>query len=317
MKEGDLHIDKSKQLGKGATAVVYAGRYQERECAVKVFHEKSASVAAVMEREVHLMANARHANLLDVLAASTEEGRDLVLVMELMEGGALSNRLISKAARLTMAERVSIATDVARGLAHLHRVAVIHRDVKPQNILLSRSGLAKLADFGLARTSTTVTTTMSSAGTGGGGDAGTPAYMSPELWEEGDRGKESDVFAFGVTLWELLQDKGALQPWAGMSPAFIKKKVTSGMRPQPQVTRPQSSALVVGHCWLGDKRMRPSMDECVEQLEWCQASDVSTEEQKAAMKSEAMRACEILRGELHSGEEMDEAMAASAWARAR
>ncbi len=136
-------------------------------------------------------------------------------------------------------------------------------------------------------------------------------YMSPELWEDGDRGRESDVYAFGVTVWELMQ---AMQPWLGQTSAFIRSKVKGGVRPEPVVKDPQRVGLLVGQCVLQDKRMRPTMDECVDQLEWCQ---LAMSDQKAQLKREAVRECEMLRTELYSGEEADDNKTANLYARAR
>ncbi len=298
VQEGELVIDRSITLGKGATAMVYRGTYKGRECAVKVFNEKqSIPVANALEREVRVMASARHANLLEVLAACTDARKELLLVVELMDGGSLSDRLLNKhLPRLAVGDRIRIAVDVAKGLAHLHHVGVIHRDVKPQNVLLQKDGTcAKLADFGLARTVQTITSMTNMAGSGGG-DAGTPAYMSPELWEGGERGKESDVYAFGISIWELMQ---TMQAWQGKGSAEISAKVRRGARPEPMLKEPRRVALVAGQCLLQDKQMRPTMEECVEQLEWCLLQDFTSAENKALMRKEAIDECESMRQEVH------------------
>lgn len=222
------------EIGRGGMAVVHRARDNRhgRDVAVKVMLPRmAASVdAGRFAREIDTAARLQHPHIVPVFD-SGRSGDDLFFVMPLIEGETLRSRL-TREGRLAVAESVRIVGEVADALDYAHSQGVVHRDVKPENILLSR-GHALLADFGIARTPRRDgQTALTQAGT----SFGTPAYMSPELASgETEVGAASDVYALGCILFELLT--GA-PPFTGSTyQAILVKRFTHGA-PRVRSVRP-------------------------------------------------------------------------------
>jgi len=302
---GALQVSE-QQLGRGGSAVVFAGSYRGLPVAVKTFRDDpsdpskpsfaSAAAQAELRRELRVMAAAQHENLCGVLAAAMRKNEMPKFVMELATGGSLAESLAGGLLREN--ERVLILRDVARGLAWLHGLGIVHLDVKPQNVLLFEGGRAKLSDFGLSRAVDTMMTQSSAAGKGAMA-AGTLPYMSPELLEQHERGAAADVYAFGITVWEAMQDPH-MPPWRGLSRAqVIAKVVAQHERPQPPVKKPSRVGLLAGQCLLHDPQMRPSMEEAARQLDWALAS-MGSEEEKEAQRQQMLSEAKQLKALLHA-----------------
>ena len=201
-------------LGAGGMATVYRATdlRLEREVALKVLLPNLArdpSLAERFDREARLLASVSHpsiAEIFDVEPGDPEAGREPFYVMELCDGGSLADRIASSG-RLPAGEVVPLILAVAAGLGELHANGLIHRDVKPANILFT-GGRPKLADFGLARSDGRPEfPTLTDPGTA----AGTPAYMAPEL-VAGDRATfASDVYALGATTFHALTGRSPRQ----------------------------------------------------------------------------------------------------------
>jgi serine/threonine protein kinase len=188
-------------LGQGGNGRVYRAtdRSLRRQVAVKLLHDAEASAehAARFEREISLQAGLGHANLIPVLDAGLDEGRRY-LVMPLIQGTTLADRIVFGPLAGREARTVGVALAGALECVHTH--GVVHRDVKPSNVLLGRDGQVFLADFGIAcrhgepdqaappRFSMT----------------GTAAYLAPEQVESGTIGYPGDVYALGLVLLEAL-----------------------------------------------------------------------------------------------------------------
>jgi serine/threonine protein kinase len=194
-------------LGAGGMASVYRATdlRLDREVAVKVLLPNIAQDAALAQRfdgEARMLAVISHPNVaavFDVEPGDPESGREPFYVMELCEGGSLADRIEAGGA-MDPTEVVPTIVAVAEGLAELHRRGLIHRDVKPGNILFA-GGRPKLADFGLARSDGS--TDMSTL-TAPGMTVGTPAYLAPELLAGGVPSVASDVYALGATTFHAL-----------------------------------------------------------------------------------------------------------------
>jgi serine/threonine protein kinase len=176
-------------------AVVYAARDTEmgRRVALKVLAAHLAGDEAFRTRflrEARIAGSLSHPNLVRVYDISELDGVPCI-VMELLEGGSLED------GRLTAHE----ATQVAEGLAYAHARGVVHRDLKPGNLLRTRDGVLKIADFGIARAAEETRVTQI------GTVLGTLRYLAPEQAEGRDVGSEADVYSLGVVLDELLSDK--------------------------------------------------------------------------------------------------------------
>lgn len=193
-------------VGKGAMGVVYEGRDPnlDRQVAIKTIRVQSLSAQAASEYEVRFRTEARsaarlhHANIVSVFD-SGQDGDIAYLVMEFIQGEDLKHHL-ENGARFSVRSSIVMVHDLLMALDHAHRQNVVHRDVKPANMLIEQSGRVKLTDFGVARIQEPDETNLTQVG----GAVGTPKYMSPEQ-AKGLRGdSRSDVFSAGVVLYELL-----------------------------------------------------------------------------------------------------------------
>jgi serine/threonine protein kinase len=181
-------------LGRGGMSEVWLAHDLELERPVAVKLLSSAGTAPRFEREARSAASLSHPNIVGVFDYGQVEGRPY-LVLEYVPGGTLAERL---SAQLPDEEVAEIARDIAAGLAHAHEHGIVHRDLKPSNVLFDDEGRAKIADFGVARALSDATLTTT------GAVVGTARYMAPEQASGGEVGAESDVYAFGVILFELL-----------------------------------------------------------------------------------------------------------------
>jgi Tol biopolymer transport system component/predicted Ser/Thr protein kinase len=222
------------QLGHGGMGVVYKAldTRLNRPVAVKLLSDRLADSAARrrFQREAQTASSLNHPHILTVYDAGDLNGQQY-LVTEYIDGGTL--REWSEGGKRTWREIVELLTGVADGLATAHEATILHRDIKPANILVMKSGYAKLADFGLAKlvegsprpTDRTKTFTDQ---TRPGMVVGTIAYMSPEQALGRAIDARSDVFSFGVVLYELLEGR---RPFDGRSDLETLHKVIDGSLP--------------------------------------------------------------------------------------
>ena len=189
-------------VGVGGMAKVYAAddRRLHRRVAIKLVPLAAAEPVARHRfiREARSAAGFIHPNAVAIFDAGEADGY-LYLVMELVDGETLADRLASRGALIT-AEARSIAGNVLRALAAAHAVGIVHRDVKPANILLGRDGVVKLADFGIAKRFDDDLGDITLAGN----VIGTPKYLAPEQIGGEPATPSSDVYALGVVLYEML-----------------------------------------------------------------------------------------------------------------
>src|SRR3954452_2958751 len=210
------------RLGSGGMATVYLAEDERlgRKVAVKRLHTDSPEDAAQrFEREAKVGASLSHPNLVTVFdTVADDEG--VLIVMEYVEGENLAE-LMSRE-RVPAEQAVSILRQVAGALDHAHQAGVVHRDVKPANILISPDGKAKVVDLGIATASER--TQITQAGT----VLGTPSYMAPEQLEGGNITKAVDIYALGAVAYELLCGKKAR---TGRTPVEIAHQISSGPTP--------------------------------------------------------------------------------------
>lgn len=200
-----------EEIGSGATAITYRGWDErlERFVAIKILRRHVAADAVFVrrfEREARAAASVSHGNVVDVYDVGREDDV-LYIVMQLVEGEDLKH-LIQREAPLPRERVRSITAQVLDGLAAIHRAGIIHRDIKPQNILIGRDGIARLTDFGIAQAGED--TGMTTEGT----TVGTAAYMAPEQAQAGHLTEATDLYGVGVMMYEVLT--GAL-PFTGQS----------------------------------------------------------------------------------------------------
>jgi class 3 adenylate cyclase/tRNA A-37 threonylcarbamoyl transferase component Bud32 len=198
-----------KQIGSGGMAEVYLAYDEvlEREVAFKVLDRKHAQNREAVERfrrEARSAASLSHdTNIVSIHDRGETQDGTYYIVMEYMESGTLED-LIEHEGSLPPQRATEVALQVAKALSVAHERGIVHRDIKPQNILLSKSGEAKVADFGIARAATA--TTMTQAGS----VMSTVHYISPEQALGEPATPRSDLYSFGVVLYEMLT--GELPP---------------------------------------------------------------------------------------------------------
>ncbi len=223
------HYRLDRELGRGGMGVVFdaTDTALERPVAIKVVHPELVRHEAIVRRflaEARLIARLRHPNIVTVHQAGSADGL-LWYVMDRVPGETLRTRLLREG-RLPVEEARRITADVASALDAAARGGVVHRDVKPENILLDPDGRALLVDFGIARA------IASDPGigpdTGRGVAVGTPAYMSPEQAAGEAVDARSDLYALGIVAYEML---AGAPPFAGPSRVVVSKHLSE--RPLP------------------------------------------------------------------------------------
>lgn len=192
-------------LGQGGMAKVYKAHQETlgRDVAIKVLPPWYAADRSFVERfnlEARLVARLSHPNIVTVHDANEQNGH-LYIVMQLVDGGTLKDRLdqIQKEGRvMAIDEVVTIFTQLADALAYAHAEGIIHRDIKPVNVLMDRSGRPILSDFGIAKVLASTQDNLTRPGAG----VGTPEYMSPEQCQGGAVDGRADIYALGIMLFE-------------------------------------------------------------------------------------------------------------------
>jgi serine/threonine-protein kinase len=212
-------------IGRGGMGSVYLAEhlFLKRQVAIKILSRDLSSDPEEMarfEREAIASAKLDHENIVTIHDVDEERGRPFI-VMEFVEGEDLDQRL-QRQKRIPIRPAVLIVREVARALIHAHAKGVVHRDIKPGNILLARNGRIKITDFGLAQrvgereslTDGTVT--------------GTPFYVSPEQAQGLPSDGRSDLYSLGVTFYQMLTGK---RPFDGRSADSVVRKHLSQRRP--------------------------------------------------------------------------------------
>ena len=223
---GDGYVVEGR-LGAGGFAVVFqvADVHLKRKLAVKVLSPDVIASHSVLERfrrEAETVAQLSHPHIVKLHFIGQKD--DLVyLVMEMIDGGSLADRL-QRETMLPIDDAARIFGEVAGALAHAHKRGVVHRDIKPQNVLLdSDSGRALVTDFGIARTAEGGSLTAT------GMVVGTPAYLSPEQVTGEPSDHRADIYALGVMAYEMLAGRA---PFTGPTPTAVLMKRLGGP-PEP------------------------------------------------------------------------------------
>jgi TolB-like protein/tRNA A-37 threonylcarbamoyl transferase component Bud32 len=200
------HVE--REIGVGGMSTVFAAveKSLARRVAIKVLQPELVAELSIdrFAREVRLAAQLQQANIVPLLSAG-EAGGFSYYTMPLVDGSSLRGRLAS-GVPIPHSEAVSILKDVARALAYAHQAGVVHRDIKPDNVLIS-GGTAVVSDFGIAKAMDVARTSTMAQGmtiTSPGSSLGTPGYMAPEQVAGDHIDHRADIYAWGVVAWELL-----------------------------------------------------------------------------------------------------------------
>lgn len=262
---GDFKI--TKKLGQGGMGTVYLAQQisLDRPCALKVMMKELAQKPGFLDRfvrEARAMAKINHPNVVQCYGVFEEKGLNFV-AMELMDGQSMQD-WVDDLGKLPVADAVLVTVVVAEALQHAHDLNMVHRDIKPDNILVTKKGIIKVADLGLAK-STDEDMSMTQSGTG----LGTPHYMPPEQARNAKHvDNRCDIYALGVTLYHFLTGK---VPFAGESIVELitnKEKgiFTPAHRSNSQI--PERLSLIVDKAMAKDPKHRyQHMKDFVKDLE--------------------------------------------------
>ncbi len=248
--DGTYRIE--RRIGAGGMGVVFLARdvKLDRDVALKLHLRADAER---LEREARAIARLIHPSVVTVHEIGTWEGRVFV-AMEYLDGGTARSWLDER--RRPWPEILGFYLTAARGLAAAHRAGIVHRDFKPDNVLVGRDGRIRVADFGIA---------VSVAAGDDGVVAGTPAYMAPEQ-HQGAAGPAADQFAFAVALWEALHGE---RPFDGDTPAALAEASAAGRIRAPSSDRgvPRWIRRALERALAADPaRRHPSMDALIAAL---------------------------------------------------
>jgi serine/threonine-protein kinase len=203
------------RIGSGASAITWRARDQrlERIVAIKVLRPTYAldpTFAQRFDREARTAASISHGNVVDIYDVG-KDGDVLYLVMQYVQGRDLKE-LIQEEGPLVPERARAIALQVLAGLQAIHRAGIIHRDIKPQNVLIGEDDVARVTDFGVAQVA--LDSNLTTAGT----TVGTAAYMAPEQAKAENLSEATDLYAVGVMLYEMLT---ATLPFSGATPMAL------------------------------------------------------------------------------------------------
>lgn len=261
-------LTKLEKIGSGGFKDVYVGRFKGRRVAIAEFRDQLSSMDI---KELKLLGGFDHPNIVRFLGVSLPENpreSPVMIVSELCANGDLFDYVRNVPAP-SLYKVVNIMLDIARGLEYLHmrKPSVIHRDCKSSNILITSRGIAKIADFGLAKVKQSTRSMVRSL-------VGTVNWQAPELWHAHPKyNHKVDVFSCAMVYWEILQwhVPNKKFPWEGMNEHAIYEAV-GAKRHRPSISglKKQWCLEVVNlteHMWAQDPVERPTMTEVVMELE--------------------------------------------------
>jgi serine/threonine protein kinase/Tfp pilus assembly protein PilF len=242
-----------EELGKGGMGRVYRveDKKIKEEVALKLIRPEVAADKKTIERfsnELKMARKIAHRNVCRMYDLGEEKGTHYI-TMEYIPGEDLK-RLIKKVGQFSAGKTIFMARQVCEGLAEAHRFGVVHRDLKPQNIMIDEDGNARIMDFGIART------VKGKGITGAGVMIGTPEYMSPEQAEVKEVDQRSDIYSLGVILYEMVTGR---VPFEGETPLGIAMKHKNEMPPDPRQINAQLTedlSRVIMRCLEKDKEKR-------------------------------------------------------------
>ena len=223
-----------ERVGQGGMAIVYRGidRSLKRVVAIKVLHKHLSDYQEArdrLEREAQAVAKLRHENILEIFDFAARDGEESYIVTEFIDGQTLKQAITERP--LAFPEiGAMVMLQVCRALAHAHAAKVLHRDVKPENVMIRSDGVVKLMDFGISHMVDLERLTVT------GQLLGSPAYMAPEHVEGKPIDFRTDVFAAGIVLYQLTVGR---LPFEGKNPHEVLKRIAEVKFIDPRVANPR------------------------------------------------------------------------------
>lgn len=250
-----LNFTDKDELGRGSFATVYKGTWQGSTVAIKKLNQimlalNSTLAITEFKSEAGIMNRLRHPNVVQLFGLC-QENKEIHIVMEFMPGGSLF-AFLRKDGSKSWQVRIAIINDITNGLAYMHSLQILHRDLKSLNILLTSDNRAKLADFGLAKVTNPQTVTKT--------NVGSPAWAAPEVLNSRPYTEKADVYSHGIILWEI----GTRQElYANCDHFQVINQVKKGNRPPLPDSKvcPKSYVSLMQKCWDQRSENRPSMSE--------------------------------------------------------
>ncbi len=299
-----------EKIGTGGMSDVYKAKDHKlnRFVAVKVLKQEfseNANFVSKFRIEAQAAAGLMHPNIVNVYDVG-EEGENHYIVMELVDGITLK-KYIEKKARLSVKEAVSIAIQVSMGIEAAHNNHIIHRDIKPQNIIISKEGKVKVTDFGIAKAATSNTITSNVMGS--------VHYTSPEQARGGYSDEKSDIYSLGVTMFEMLTGR---VPFNGETTVAIAIKHIQEEFPSPREFVPEIPVcveqIVFKCCQKSPDRRYQSMSELIVDLKQSLINPdedfvkVAAPDEEASTRMITDRDMVQIKRQSESRDSMDEAM---------
>ncbi|KAG6782744.1 hypothetical protein POTOM_012158 [Populus tomentosa] len=259
----DLQL--GEEIGRGSYAAVRRGIWNGSDVAVKIYfgNQYKEETLQDYQKEIDIMKRLRHPNVLLFMGAVYSPER-IAIVTEFLPRGSLFKTLHKNSPALDMRRSLKMALDVARGMNYLHHrnPPIVHRDLKSSNLLVDKNWTVKVGDFGLSKWMNATFLTAKSG-------RGTPQWMAPEVLRNEPSNEKSDVFSFGVILWELM---AVSIPWVKLNSlqvvgvvGFMDRRLELPESLDPKV------ASIINDCWRSDPEQRPSFEEIIQRM----AGDIS------------------------------------------
>ncbi|HET7923765.1 MAG TPA: serine/threonine-protein kinase, partial [Rhodanobacteraceae bacterium] len=222
------HYDIVAELGRGGMGVVYKGHESSlnRYVAIKVLADSLAHDEAVKERflrEARSMAALNDPHIIQIYFIGEDEGGQTYFVMEFVEGESLGS-MLKREGKLSVEQSAKVIYQTAMGLATAHDRGVVHRDIKPGNLMINSRGAVKIADFGIALSNHDLSKKLTTTGE----FVGTPGYLSPEVCLGKPVDQRSDIFSLGIVMFEMLTGR---MPFTDESPLGLMLEVVKAEIP--------------------------------------------------------------------------------------
>ncbi|KAG8058584.1 hypothetical protein GUJ93_ZPchr0002g25575 [Zizania palustris] len=260
----ECHIEFSEitvgtRVGRGSFGVVFSGIWNGTNVAIKLFLEQDLTAENMEDycNEISILSRLRHPNVILFLGACMKPP-NLSVITEYMEMGSLYYLIhrSGQKGKLSWRRRLKMLRDICRGLMCMHRLKIVHRDLKSANCLVNKHWVVKLCDFGLSRV-------MSSSAMNDNSSAGTPEWMAPELICNEPFTEKCDIFSFGVIMWELCT---LSRPWEGIPSVQVVYSVANEGARLEIPDGPLGS--LISDCWAEPEK-RPCCQEILTRLADC------------------------------------------------